>query len=409
MVGRQPIFDAELGVRGYELLFRDPSFPGLNGDAMTADVLVRSALDVGLTSLVGSKLAFVNATRAFLVGEHEVPFPARQTVVEVLEDVAHDPEVVAGCQRLVRRGYTLALDDYIWEGDDDPLLELVSIVKLDVLALTSAQLAHAVQRRGAFGVELVAEKVETRQQLDACRELGFDLYQGYLLSRPEIVEGEALSPRKLTCLRIIEKLCDPTTSAGEIETIVQSDVALSYRFLRVAGTGAAQGLFRRLSSVRDAVVLLGQRRLRAWVTLMLLDGAEEGSNERLSIAMTRARMAELMAGPLGPHVADSAYTVGLVSALDLLLHAPLTDIVGGLSLRAELEDALFDRTGPLGDVLADVLAWEVGGESFAARSGTPPDGRRVVLRAGTGLGQRGVRSAGPGPGARSRAWPVDVL
>ena len=137
MVGRQPIFDAKLGVRGYELLFRDPSFPGLNGDAMTADVLVRSALDVGLTSLVGSKLAFVNATRAFLVGEHEVPFPARQTVVEVLEDVAHDdPEVVAGCRRLVRRGYTLALDDYIWEGDDDPLLELVSIVKLDVLALT---------------------------------------------------------------------------------------------------------------------------------------------------------------------------------------------------------------------------------------------------------------------------------
>jgi EAL and modified HD-GYP domain-containing signal transduction protein len=105
---------------------------------------------------------------------------------------------------------------------------------------------------------------------------------------------------------------------------------------------------------------------------MLLDGAQEGSNERLSIAMTRARMAELMAGPLGPHLVDSAYTVGLVSALDLLLHAPLTDIVGGLSLRAELEDALLGRTGPLGDVLADVLAWEVGGESFAARSGTRP-------------------------------------
>ena len=218
----------------------------------------------------------------------------------------------------------------------------------------------------------MAEKVETRRQLNACRELGFDLYQGYLLSRPEIVEGQALSPRKLTCLRIIEKLCDPTTSAGEIETIVQSDVALSYRFLRVAGAGAARGLFRRLSSVRDAVVLLGQRRLRAWVTLMLLDGAEEGSNERLSIAMTRARMAELMAEPLGPSMADSAYTVGLVSALDLLLHASLTHIVEGLSLSSELEDALLGHTGALGAVLADVLAWEVGGESFHGRSGTRP-------------------------------------
>ncbi|MGA3219714.1 MAG: EAL domain-containing protein [Acidimicrobiales bacterium] len=372
MVGRQPIFDANLGVRGYELLFRDPSSRDLNGDAMTADVLVRAGLDVGLSSLVGGKLAFVNATRAFLVGEHEFPFPARQTVVEVLEDVAHDPEVVSGCRRLARSGYTLALDDYVWEEDDDPLLELVSIVKLDVLKLTPAQLAHAVERRCAFGVQLVAEKVETRQQFDACRQLGFDLYQGYLLSRPEIVEGQALSPRKLTCLRIIDKLCDPDTSAGEIETIVQSDVALSYRFLRVAGAGAAQGLFRRLSSVRDAVVLLGQRRLRAWVTLMLLDGAQEGSNERLSIAMTRARMAELMAEPLGARLADSAYTVGLVSALDLLLHAPLPQIIEGLSLSSELEDALLGQTGVLGGVLADVRAWEVGGESFQGCSGTRP-------------------------------------
>ncbi len=372
MVGRQPIFDAKLDVRGYELLFRDPTSPGLDGDAMTADVLVRAGLDVGLSSLVGDKLAFVNATRAFLVGERELPFPAGQTVVEVLEGVGRGPEVVAGCQRLADSGYTLALDDYVWEDDDDPLLELVSIVKLDVLALTPAQLAHAVQRRCAFGVELVAEKVETRHQLKVCQELGFDLYQGYLLSRPEVVEGQALSPRKLTCLRIIERLCDPDTSAGEIERTVQGDAALSYRFLRVAGAGASEGLFRRLSSVRDAVVLLGQRRLRAWVTLMLLDGAEEGSNERLRIAMTRARMAELMAEPLGTRRADSAYTVGLVSALDLLLQAPLPEIVQGLSLSAELEDALLGHRGLLGHVLADVLAWEVGAESFQRRSGTAP-------------------------------------
>jgi EAL and modified HD-GYP domain-containing signal transduction protein len=174
MVGRQPIFDAKLEVRGYELLFRDPSFPGLDGDAMTADVLVRAGLDVGLARLVGTKLAFVNATRAFLVGEHEFPLPARQTVVEVLEGVGRGPEVLAGCRRLADDGYTLALDDYVWE-DDDPLLELVSIVKLDILALTPAQLAHAGRHRGAFAVELVAEKVETQQQLNACKALGFDL------------------------------------------------------------------------------------------------------------------------------------------------------------------------------------------------------------------------------------------
>jgi EAL and modified HD-GYP domain-containing signal transduction protein len=288
---------------------------------------------------------------------------------------------VAGCRQLAKSGYRLALDDYVWE-DDDPLLDLVSIVKLDVLALTPAQLAHAVAQRGGFAVELVAEKVETRQQLDHCRQLGFDLYQGYLLSRPEVVEGQALSPSRLTCLQVIEKLCDPDTSAREVERTVQTDAALSYRFLRVAGAGASQGLFRRLSSVRDAVVLLGQRRLRAWLTLMLLDGAQPGSDEMLHIAMTRARMAELMARILDPRLADSAYTVGLLSALQLLLQASLAQIVDSLSLSGELEDALLEQRGILGGVLADVLTWEVGGENFQLRSGTAPaDVERCYLQA----------------------------
>jgi len=290
MVGRQPIFDAKLDVRGYELLFRDPSFPVLNGDAMTADVLVHAGLDVGLRSLVGDKLAFVNATRAFLVGEQEFPFPPGQTVIEVLEDVRREPEVVAGCRRLVDSGYRLALDDYVWE-QDDPLLVLVSIVKLDVLALTPAQLEHAVSQRGGFDVQLVAEKVETRQQLNDCQEMGFDLYQGYLLSRPEVVEGETLSPSRVTCLKVIEKLCDPDTSARELE----------------------------------------------------------------------------------PGLADAAYTVGLVSALGLLLHVSITQIVESLSLSRELEGAVLEHSGVLGGIMADVLAWEVGGENFHLRSGAPPE------------------------------------
>jgi EAL and modified HD-GYP domain-containing signal transduction protein len=371
MVGRQPIFDAKLGVRGYELLFRDPGDPRPNGDKMTADVLVRAGLDLGLASLVGSKLAFVNATRSFLVGEHEVPFAPSQAVIEILEDVPRDAEVLAGCRRLVSKGYTLALDDYVW-APEDPLLELVSIVKLDVLTLTHAELADAARQCAIFGAEPLAEKVETREQLAVCQDLGFDLFQGYLLSRPEVVEGQALSPSRLTCLRVLEKLCDPATSFGEVESIVRTDAALSYRFLRAAGAGAAKGLYRSLSSVREAVVMLGERRLRAWVTLMLLSGAHEGCDEQFNIAMTRARMAELMAQEVDPRLTDQAFTVGLVSALDLLLQASLQTILDGLSLDTEPQEALLNHTGPLGDILADVLAWEVGGGDLKLRSSLSP-------------------------------------
>jgi EAL and modified HD-GYP domain-containing signal transduction protein len=266
-------------------------------------------------------------------------------------------------------GYTLALDDYTWGDDDDPFLELVSMIKIDLLSLAPDQLAEAVKRCSAYGVELVAEKVETYEQLRDCQALSFDLYQGYLLSRPEIVEGQALSPGRLTCLRVLHELFNPATCAGRLERIIQTDAALSYRFLRAAGAGASRGLFRRLSSVRDAVVWLGERRVRAWVMLMLLTDADGGSEEQLTLAMVRARMAELMALALEPRLADPAFTVGLVSALDLLLQAPLAMVVESLSLAPELEDALLGHAGALGGVLSDVLAWEVGGQQFRLRSG----------------------------------------
>jgi c-di-GMP-related signal transduction protein len=369
MVGRQPIFDTKLDVRGYELLFRDPGTTLPGGDAMTADVLVRAGLDIGLHSLVGNKLAFVNATRPFLVGEQEIPFPPEQTVIEILESVTHDAEAVSGCRWLSSQGYTLALDDYDWADPNDPLLDLVSIIKLDVLALSPAHLERDVERCAGLGIELVAEKVETQDQLKYCRDLGFELFQGYLLSRPEVVEVQALSPSKVTCLRVINELCDPFADADDIQRAVETDAALSYRFLRLAGEGAARGLYRRISSVREGVVLLGHHRLRAWVMLMLLAGSSSAATEQLHITMTRARMSELMAARLAPRLSDSAFTVGLVSALELLLAAPLTQIVDNLTLADELVDALLNKGGLLGRILADVIAWEMGGEELRLRCG----------------------------------------
>jgi len=369
VVGRQPIFDAQLRVHGYELLFRDltPSRP--SGETMTADVLVHAGLDMGLPSLVGDKLAFVNTTRSYLVGELEIPFPPRQTVIDILEDVPRDPEVVAGCRRLAQNGYTLAADGRSIRRDEvDPLLELVSMIKVDVYGLSAGELPEAVRYCSAYGVKLIAKRVEEQEQLNACRKLGFDLFQGYLLSRPELVGGQALTPSRLTCQRIMEKLEDPQTSAEDVEDIVKTDPSLSYRFLRIAGAGATRGLHRRLSSVREAVVLIGQRRLRAWVALMLLADAKEGSDELLKIAMTRARMAELIAQRIDPRLSEPAFTAGMLSALDLPLGLPLSEVVGGLSLTTELEDALLGGPGPLGGILSDVQAWEVG-DADKLRSG----------------------------------------
>jgi EAL and modified HD-GYP domain-containing signal transduction protein len=207
-----------------------------------------------------------------------------------------------------------------------------------------------------------------------CRDLGFEIFQGHLLSRPEVVEGQALTPARVTCLNVVSQLSDPNADANDIQRIVDTDPALSYRFLRLAGEGAGGGMYRRISSVREGVVLLGQQRLRALVTLMLLSGTSGGATEQLHITMTRARMCELIATRLAPRLSDSAFTVGLVSALDLLLGTPIAGIVSTLQLADELDDAVLEKSGALGGILADVLAWEMGAEATQLRCGLGLEG-----------------------------------
>jgi c-di-GMP-related signal transduction protein len=362
LVGRQPIFDSRLEVHGFELLFRTagPCLP--DGDAMTADVLLHAGLDVGLDRLVGTKTAFVNAGRPYLVGEREIPLPSEQVVIEVLETVEPDEEVLAGCRRLRDQGFTLALDDYPGRYGDDALLELAAIVKLDVLANDPTELAELVDRCSAHGARLVAEKVETVEQLERCQALGFDLFQGYLLSRPALVSGRALPAGRLNCLRLVQRLCDPDVTVGEVGRIIETDPGLSVRFLRAAGAGASNGMRRSVRSIGEGAVLLGQRRIRSWAMLMLLSDAGTAVPDQLPLAMTRARLCELIAGAMDPQLADSAFTVGLLSSLELLLSAPLAMILENLALPLadELVDALLDRQGRLGLILADAVDWETG-------------------------------------------------
>ncbi|HET6873241.1 MAG TPA: EAL domain-containing protein, partial [Acidimicrobiales bacterium] len=283
-----------------------------------------------------------------------------QTVVEILEDVTRDEAVLAGCRRLVAAGYRLALDDYVYSEGDEELLDLVSMVKLDLLAMSEMELEAAASRCRRHGMRLVAEKVETRAQLAACRDLGFDLFQGYLLSRPETVEGAGLSASRLACLQLVGKLCDPDVPTTEIEKIIHADAGLAYRVLKAAGAGAAGGLRRPVGSIREGIVLLGQRRLRSWAILMSLADGHEGSDEQLEIAMVRARMCEVVAKAVMPDKADAAFTVGLLSALDLLMNAPLDTIIDRLPVTDEVALAVLDRVGPLGSILADVVSYETG-------------------------------------------------
>lgn len=390
VVGRQPIFDRSLEVFGYELLFRQVNLDGevsstsfspeVEGPLMTPEVLFNS-VSIGIDRLVSDKRVFLNADRALITGSVPLLLPPERVVVEVLETVLPEPEVIAGCRRLVARRFTLALDDFVWFAGAERLLELASIVKIDVLALDPEEVRSTIGRCREFDVRLVAEKVETPAQLERCVALGFDYFQGYLLARPDVVAGRPLDADAFSRLQLVARLLDEECEVEEIEAVIQREPLLSQQLLELAGLGAARGLRREIRTIREAIVLLGAHRLRSWAGLMLMIPRGDARREDVSTALVRARMCELLAEPLGQRVAQWAFTAGMVSAFDLLLGMEIRRVLDTLPLAADLRSAVLRDHSPVGHIVADVCRFQLGQLGSANRSGLST---LAITRAWTG-------------------------
>ncbi len=373
-VGRQPILDADGSLYGYELLFRDTAgatFAEGNGDAATTRTILAAFSAFDVSDLLGGRLGFVNLTRSFLTGELPVPFKPGGAVLEVLETVEIDDAVVAGTRRLADEGYPIALDDFEWTRAAEPLLEIASIVKVDVLGLSWDEVMRTADRSSRHGVRLLAERVEDEVMMERCRQAGFSLFQGYHLGRPQTMTSQTLTPGHAVALQLLARLSDPTTTAADVEDVLRADPGLTFRLLQIANS-AANGLTRSVSSIRDAVVLVGLVRLRAWLVLITLSGIG-GAADGLGSALTRARTCEVVAHAMPGVRPDVAFTLGLLDGIaqslavagEVLLERipPLSD---------ELAGALTGTPGPLRRLLDAVRGYEDGDLDVVATSRLDP-------------------------------------
>jgi c-di-GMP phosphodiesterase len=193
LLGRQPIYTRQLDIFAYELLFRNGTenyATFANGNEATSQVILHACVNIGLDDLVGQKLAFINVTRDFILSESFALLPAERVVMEVLENMQVDARLLDAVQRLSAQGYVIALDDFIYYDHLQPLVELADIVKIDVHALDRATVQEHVARLRHYKVKLLAEKVETAEDLAYCQALGFDYFQGYFFGQPYIVTGQ---------------------------------------------------------------------------------------------------------------------------------------------------------------------------------------------------------------------------
>jgi EAL and modified HD-GYP domain-containing signal transduction protein len=363
-VARQPIFDSAGAVSAYELLYRrnsrDNWAAGANADAMASDVIVHSFLNIGMERMTDGRRAFLNFTRDMLTSGVYQLFDPNAVVIELLETVLPEPEVVRACEGLVRAGYTFALDDFVFGEAFRPLLELATIVKLDVLGKSDDELRRLACAMEPYEVTLLAERVETSEVRRQCAELGFELFQGYFFARPEILSRRELSTDQLTIIRLMNVLRDPRSTDTAVEEAFRGDLSLSYKLLRAVNSAAMGG--RGIESISHAVRLTGRNELHKWMALLLLSSvtAQGGTDaERARIAVQRARFCELLASASGKSAAAGAsFMVGLFSLLDAILQVPMSDLLDRLDLATEVRDALLNRSGPLSDALVLAEAYE---------------------------------------------------
>ena len=362
-IGRQPIYDRKLGVYAYELLFRaasDNSAKFTDGDQATSDVIVNTFLEIGLDNIVGDRLAFINLTRAFFVGEHTISLPRDRVVLELLEDIEADEEVVSSVKRLSEQGYNIALDDFIYHESLQPLVQLADIVKIDIMAMDRDEIREHVKALRQHPLRLVAEKVETQEEHDYCMELGFDYFQGYFLAQPKVIQGRRLPNNRLAILKLLSRLQDPEITTKQLEELIAQDVAFSYRILRYVNS-AAYAPPRKIESIHQAVVRLGLQTIRSWTALLAMSQVDNKPTELVVTAMIRGKMAEQMARALDAEQPDSFFTVGLFSALDALMDNSMEEILTQLPLADHIAQALLHKGGELhGEVLNCVLAYERG-------------------------------------------------
>ncbi len=355
-LGRQPILNREHRIVAYELLFRAgrTAEAGVTDDMQaTASVIHHAFSEMGVQAVLGPHTGFINVSAEMLLSDLIEILPRSQVVLEMLETIEVDDAIVERCRLLKQRGFVLALDDFVYDDRYRPLLDLVDIVKIDLLLHTPDQLRAIVSRLRQWPIRLLAEKVDSAEQARVCRELGFELFQGYYFARPSVLSARRANPAQLTLLELLDLVLADADTA-QIEQVFKQNPHLTYKLLRLVNS-AGSGCPRHIATVAQAIVLLGRMQLQRWLQLLMFTLQEDSPypSPLLLMAATRGRMMELLALRKGGDAVlrESAFMTGILSLIEGVIGKPLSEIVQELNLGERLVAALLRREGELGALL----------------------------------------------------------
>ncbi len=363
-IGRQPIFNRNGEVEAYELLYRPAqratdSSGMIDGERATATVLTNTLMQFGIDQVANGKLLFVNGTYDFITGDFPELLPPEQVVLEVLEEIEPDDKVLAALHKWKEKGFTIALDDFVYAPQLQPLVELADLIKVDITVLPHS-LADERERLRDFHGRLLAEKIETAEEHKEAMELGFHLFQGYFYEKPATLSHKGMSTNQAQALQLMRQAMG-AESAEELEETISRDVGITYKLLKYINS-AAFGLRAEIKSIRHALTLLGLKSVRTWASIVALSAAaSDKPNELVKQSLVRGRFLEQLAEKSGQGKHRSDYFVlGMFSLLEAMLDQPMHEAIADLSLPEVVRRGLLDRTSELGRFIQLVEAIEQG-------------------------------------------------
>ena len=364
-LARQPIFDRDMNVYAYELLFRrggGQNFydAGDQEQASTA-VLTNGFFSMDILQVASGKRVFVNFTQELLLSGLAHLLPKELLTVEILETVEPVPAVVQACKKLAAAGYSLALDDFVFAKKFLPLIELADIIKVDFMNSTRQQRARLFGGQVPASIKMLAEKVETQAMFDEAVALGCVYFQGYFFSKPVILSGKNISHSQMARLQLLQEIKKSELEWANLEEIFRREVGLSYKLLKYINSPVF-GLRGEVASISHAMKLLGQQEMVKWLTLMVFRAlGEKNPDEIMATAVIRARFGELLAQQIALPVAPATiFLTGLFSLLDVFLGLSMRDIAREIQIDAKVRAVLTGEAGPATDLHRLLLAYEKG-------------------------------------------------
>ncbi len=361
-IARQHIVDADKSIVGYELFNRNHS---AGNHTLASDVsMVLNVVSQSGIHLVNSQAdLFLNATHESLTGTHWEFLIPQRTIIEVPPVVGHAAAAIEEArlkmQSLRKRGFRLAFNHTVVAPVYKPWQEIADFVKVDVGAIEPTKMKALVDAIHArTGAMAIAEKVESAAQFAVLKDVGFHFFQGYWFSRPEVFRSQVINPALASAANLFNKL-HSNAELEDIELAIKKDAALGYNLLRLINS-AGIGLRTKITSIRQAVLLLGNDPLQRWAALLMTTGLDGKPHLAGNMAVVRARMMELLADEhFSAEEKEEAFLIGLFSLLDRMLGCPMAEALTLLKLDTPITDALLRGTGKYMDLLSMAIACEM--------------------------------------------------